>query len=71
MSLVRIASFLIVKKSCVREELIDLPFFLQTQLQYRLISDHSVLNKNYERARTELSKHHEKKTIRKTETVRY
>ena len=33
MSLLRIASFLIVKKSCVREELIDLPFFLQTQLQ--------------------------------------
>ena len=33
MSLVRSASFLIVKNSCVREELIDLPFFLQTQLQ--------------------------------------
>ena len=33
MSLIRIASFLIVKNSCVREELTDLPFFLQTQLQ--------------------------------------
>ena len=36
----------------------------------RLSSDHSVLNKNYEKDRTELSKHREKKTIRKTETVR-
>ena len=37
----------------------------------RLISDHSVLKQNYEKARTELSKHREKKTIKKTETVRY
>ena len=92
MSLVRIASFLIVKNSCVREELIDLPFFLQTQLQqitvqehlfgefalspltfgqYRFISDHSILNKNYEKARTESSENRENKTIKKIETVRY
>ena len=40
MSLVRNASFLIVKKSCVREELIDLPFFLQTQLQHITVQEH-------------------------------
>ena len=40
MSLVRIASFLIVKSSCVREELIDLPFFLQTQLQQITVQEH-------------------------------
>ena len=40
MSLVRIASFLIVKHSCVREELIDLPFFLQTQLQQITVKEH-------------------------------
>ena len=40
MSLVRNASFLIVKNSCVREELIDLPFFLQTQLQQITVQEH-------------------------------
>ena len=40
MSLVRIASFLIVKNSCVREEIIDLPFFLQTQLQQITVQEH-------------------------------
>ena len=40
MSLVRIASFLIIKNSCVREELIDLPFFLQTQLQQITVQEH-------------------------------
>ena len=40
MSLVCIASFLIVKNSCVREELIDLPFFLQTQLQQITVQEH-------------------------------
>ena len=40
MSLVRSASFLIVKNSCVREELIDLPFFLQTQLQQITVQEH-------------------------------
>ena len=33
MTLVCSASFLIVKHGCVKEELIDLPFFLQTQCQ--------------------------------------
>ena len=36
MSLVCNARFLILKNSCVREELIDLPFFLQTQLFLRI-----------------------------------
>ena len=40
MSLFRNASFLIVKNSCVREELIDLPFFLQTQLQQITVQEH-------------------------------
>ena len=40
MSLVRIASFLIVKNSCVREELIDILFFLQTQLQHITVQEH-------------------------------
>ena len=40
MSLVRIASFLIVKYSCVREELTDLPIFLQTQLQQITVKEH-------------------------------
>ena len=40
MSLVRNASFLIVKNSCVREELIDIPFFLQTQLQQITVQEH-------------------------------
>ena len=40
MSLVRNGSFLIVKNSCVREELIDLPFFLQTQLQQITVKEH-------------------------------
>ena len=40
MSLVRHAYFLIVKKSCVREELIDLPFFIQTQLQQITVQEH-------------------------------
>ena len=87
MSLLRIASSLMVKNSCVREEFIDLPFFLQTQLQqitvkehlfgefalapltfeqYRLIYDHSVRNKNYEKARTESSKNREKKRPKKS-----
>ena len=67
MSLVRIASFLIVKNSFAREELIDLPYFLQTQLQQITVKEHlfgaphSVLNKNYEKARTELSKNRENK----------
>ena len=66
MSLVRIASFLIVKNSFVREELIDLPFFLQTQLQQITVQEHifgafTVLNKNYEKARTKSSKNREKK----------
>ena len=39
-SLVRNASFLIVKKSCVREELIDIPFFIQTQLQQITVQEH-------------------------------
>ena len=32
--------FLIAKNSCVREELIDLPFFLQTQLQQITVQEH-------------------------------
>ena len=32
---------------------------------YRFISDHSVLNKNYEKARTESSKNREKKNDQK------
>ena len=40
MSLVRNASFLIVKNSCVREELIDFPFFLQTQLQQITVQEY-------------------------------
>ena len=40
MSLVRNASFLIIKNSCVREELIDLPLFLQTQLQQITVQEH-------------------------------
>ena len=96
MSLLCIASFLIVKHSCVREEFIDLPFFLQTQLQQITVKEHlfgeftlapltfepctsptdtfpfhSVLNKTYEKARTELSKNREKNKIQKIETVRY
>ena len=78
MSLLRIASFLIVKHSCVREEFIDLLLFLQTQLQQITVKEHlfgefahSVLNKNYEKARTESSKIAGKKTIKKIETVRY
>ena len=39
-SLVRNASFLIVKKSCVREELTDVVFFLQTQLQQITVQEH-------------------------------
>ena len=76
MSLVGIARFLIVKNCCVREELIDLPFFLHTQLQQITVqecifSDHSVLNKNFEKARTESSKNRETKNNPKIETVRY
>ena len=40
MTLLRIASYLIVKHSCVREEFIDLPFFLQTQLQQITVKQH-------------------------------
>ena len=40
MSLLRIASCLIVKNSCVREELIEIPFFLQTQLQQITVKEH-------------------------------
>ena len=41
MSLLRIASFFNRKThSCVREELIDLPFFLQTQLQQITVKEH-------------------------------
>ena len=40
MSLVHNASFLIVKKSCVREELIDLLFLLQKQLQQITVHEH-------------------------------
>ena len=40
MSLVFNASFLIVKKSCVREELIDILFFLQTKLQQITVQEH-------------------------------
>ena len=40
MSLLRIASYLIVKHSCVREELIDLYFSLQTQLQQITVKEH-------------------------------
>ena len=40
MSLVRNASFLIIKNSYVRKELIDLPFFLQTQLQQITVQEH-------------------------------
>ena len=39
-SLVRIASFLIVKNSGVREELSDLLFFLMTQLQQITVKEH-------------------------------
>ena len=39
-SLVRNASSLIVKNSGVREELSDLPFFLQTQLQQITVKEH-------------------------------
>ena len=39
-SLVHNASFLIVKNSCVREELIDITFFLQTQLQQITVQEH-------------------------------
>ena len=55
MSLVRIASFLIVKNSFVREELIDLPFFCSDKTSTDHCARTSVLNKNYEKARTELS----------------
>ena len=34
------ASFLIVKNSCVREELSDVVFFLQTQLQQITVQEH-------------------------------
>ena len=67
MSLVRSASFLIVKNSCVREELIDLTFFLQTQLQQITVQEHL----SDEKARTESSNNRENKTIQKVETVRY
>ena len=60
MSLVRNASFLIVKNGCVREELTDLPFFLETQLQQITVQEH-LLNKKYEKARTESSKNRKKK----------
>ena len=40
MSLVRNASFLIVKNSCVREELINIPYFIQTQLQQITLQEH-------------------------------
>ena len=40
MSLVRNTSFLIVKKSGVKEELTDLPFFLQTKLQQITVQEH-------------------------------
>ena len=40
MSLVRNTIFLIVKKSCVKEELIDLLFFLQTKLQQITVQEH-------------------------------
>ena len=49
MSLVRIASFLIVKHSCVREEFIDLPFFLQTQLQQITVKDMKKLVRNHQK----------------------
>ena len=39
-SLVRNASFLILKNSCVREELTDVVFFLQTQLQQITVQEH-------------------------------
>ena len=48
------------KNSCVREELIDHRFFLQTQLQQIT----TVLNKNYEKARTELLKNREKNDLK-------
>ena len=69
MSLLRIASFLIVKHSCVREEFIDLPFFLQTQLQQITVQEH-LLNKNYEKARTVSSKNREKKNDPKNQNDR-
>ena len=37
--LVRNASFLIIKNSCVREELSDVPFFLQAQLQQIIVEE--------------------------------
>ena len=40
MSLLRIAGFLIGKHSCVRDERISLPFFLQTQLQQITVQEH-------------------------------
>ena len=55
------------KNSCVREELIDFRFFLQTQLQQITVQEHLF---GYEKARTESSKILEKKTIQKIETVR-
>ena len=72
MSLVCIASFLIVKNSCVREELIDLLFFLQTQLQQITVQELlfcafslapltiQFWTKNMKKARTESSKNREK-----------
>ena len=56
MSLLCIASFLIVKHSYVREEFIDLPFFLQTQLQQINVKEHLF----DEKARTESSKNRKK-----------
>ena len=41
-SLVRNVSFLIVKNSCVRKELTDVVFFLQTQLQHITVQEHLV-----------------------------
>ena len=40
MSLVHNVSFLIVKNSCVREEPINLPFFIQKKLQHITVQEH-------------------------------
>ena len=40
MPLVCIASFLIIKNSCVRKELTDLPSFHKTQLQQITMEEH-------------------------------
>ena len=71
MSLVRIASFLIVKIVVSGKNSLIFRFFFRHNFNRSLckniflVSDHSVLNKNYEKARTESSKNREKKNDQK------